>query len=71
MYNGKLIDNTTRVEIREWLKAIERIKPSEVMIYTISRDTPEGSRLNKVPLKELKEIAALVESIGIRTQVSG
>jgi hypothetical protein len=41
------------------------------MIYTISRDTPEGSRLNKVPLKELKEIAALVESIGIRTQVSG
>jgi wyosine [tRNA(Phe)-imidazoG37] synthetase (radical SAM superfamily) len=71
IYNGKVIDNTTRVEIREWLKAIERIKPSEVMIYTISRDTPEGARLNKVPLIELKEIAALVESIGIRTQVSG
>jgi wyosine [tRNA(Phe)-imidazoG37] synthetase (radical SAM superfamily) len=71
IYNGKVIDNTTRVEIREWLKAIERIKPSEVMIYTISRDTPEGARLNKVPLNELKEIAALVESIGIRTQVSG
>jgi wyosine [tRNA(Phe)-imidazoG37] synthetase (radical SAM superfamily) len=71
IYNGKVIDNTTRIEIREWLKAIERIKPSEVMIYTISRDTPEGARLNKVPLIELKEIAALVESIGIRTQVSG
>jgi len=71
IYNGKVVDNTTRVEIREWLKAIERIKPSEVMIYTISRDTPEGARLKKVPLNELKEIAALVESIGIRTQVSG
>jgi wyosine [tRNA(Phe)-imidazoG37] synthetase (radical SAM superfamily) len=71
IYNGKVVDNTTRVEIREWLKAIERIKPSEVMIYTISRDTPEDARLKKVPLNELKEIAALVESIGIRTQVSG
>ena len=71
IHNGKVVDNTTRVEIREWLKAIERIKPSEVMIYTISRDTPEDARLKKVPLNELKEIAALVESIGIRTQVSG
>lgn len=70
-HNGKIVDNTTRVEIREWLKAIERIKPYEVMIYTISRDTPEDTRLKKVPLNELKEIAALVESIGIRTQVSG
>jgi wyosine [tRNA(Phe)-imidazoG37] synthetase (radical SAM superfamily) len=70
-HNGKLIDNTTQVEIDAWLKAIERIKPSEVMIYTISRDTPEGSRLNKIPLTELKKIAALVESIGIKTQVSG
>jgi len=71
IHNWKVVDNTTRVEIREWLKALERIKPSEVMIYTISRDTPEGARLKKVPLNELKEIAALVESIGIRTQVSG
>jgi wyosine [tRNA(Phe)-imidazoG37] synthetase (radical SAM superfamily) len=70
-YNGNLIDNTTPVEIKEWLKAIERIKPSEVMIYTISRDTPNGARLNKVPLSELKKIAFLVESLGVKTQVSG
>lgn len=70
-HNGHLIDNTTPVEIREWLKAIERIKPSEVMIYTISRDTPSGTRLNKVPLSELKKIASLVESMGVKTQVSG
>lgn len=70
-HNGKVIDNTTHAEINAWLKAIERIKPSEVMIYTISRDTPEGARLKKVPLSELKGIAALVDSLGIRTQVSG
>jgi wyosine [tRNA(Phe)-imidazoG37] synthetase (radical SAM superfamily) len=71
MHNGTVIDNTTIVEINAWLKAIERIRPVEVMIYTISRDTPEGSRLVKIPLKELKEIAALVEKTGIKTQVSG
>jgi wyosine [tRNA(Phe)-imidazoG37] synthetase (radical SAM superfamily) len=70
-YNGNIIDNTTPSEIHAWLKAIERIKPSEVMIYTISRDTPDGATLNKVPLNELKKIAASVGSMGIRTQVSG
>ena len=48
-YNGTIIDNTTPDEIDAWLKAIERIRPSEVMIYTISRDTPEGGKLEKVP----------------------
>ena len=42
VHNGNVIDNTTPVEIDQWLKAIEKIRPSEVMIYTISRDTPEG-----------------------------
>jgi hypothetical protein len=45
--------------------------PSEVMIYTISRDTPEGASLSKVPVAELKRIAAAVGSMGIKTQVSG
>ena len=71
VYEGKVIDNTTPVEINAWLKAIEKIKPPEVMIYTISRDTPEGGQLNKVPAKELREIAALVEKMGIKTQISG
>jgi wyosine [tRNA(Phe)-imidazoG37] synthetase (radical SAM superfamily) len=69
--DGIIIDNTTKTEIDAWLKAIDKIKPSEVMIYTISRDTPEGSSLEKVPLKELNAIAAMVENLGIRTKVSG
>lgn len=71
LYNGSVVDNTTPAEISAWLEAIERIRPSEVMIYTISRDTPEGGQLNKVPVKELRRIAAMVESLGIKTQVSG
>jgi wyosine [tRNA(Phe)-imidazoG37] synthetase (radical SAM superfamily) len=71
VYNSRVIDNTTPAEIKAWLKALARIKPSEVMIYTISRDTPSGARLTKVPLDELKKIAASVNSLGIKTKVSG
>ncbi|NSW93558.1 MAG: radical SAM protein [Bacteroidales bacterium] len=70
-FNGKIIDNTTPEEIEAWLKVLEEIKPSEVMIYTISRDTPAGRDLQKVPLKELRHIASMVKRIGIKTRVSG
>jgi wyosine [tRNA(Phe)-imidazoG37] synthetase (radical SAM superfamily) len=70
-FKGKTIDNTTKEEIEAWLKAIEMIRPSEVMIYTISRDTPEGGQLSKIPLSELKQIASFVNDLGIKTQVSG
>jgi wyosine [tRNA(Phe)-imidazoG37] synthetase (radical SAM superfamily) len=71
-YEGKAVDNTTPEEINAWLKAIDKIKPSEVMIYTISRDTPpEGGKLFKISDTELNTIAALVEKLGIKTQVSG
>jgi len=71
IYNDRIIDNTTSAELNAWLKAIKKIKPSEVMIYTISRDTPpEGGELHKVPARELREIASMVEKLGIKTQVS-
>lgn len=70
-FNGKRIDNTTPEEIDAWISALKKIRPSEVMIYTISRDTPEGGQIEKVPLAELKRIAALVKELGIETQVSG
>ena len=68
---GKEIDNTTPEEIDAWLAALEKIRPSEVMIYTFSRDTPEGGSLKKVPLEDLRQIALKVEKLGIPTQVSG
>lgn len=70
-YNGRIIDNTTPEEVDAWLKAIELIRPYEVMIYTISRGTPEGGQFLKVPLAGLKHIAGMVNNLGIRTTVSG
>ena len=70
-FQGKVIDNTTSGEIEAWLKAIDKIRPSEVMIYTISRDTPDGGDFIRIPLHELNHIASLVNNLGIKTQVSG
>lgn len=69
-YESQRIDNTTPEELGAWLKAIEIIRPAEVMIYTISRDTPEGGRFEKVPPRDLKKIAETVSKLGIKTQVS-
>lgn len=69
--NGRHVDNTTPQEIEQWLLAIERIRPGQVMIYTIHRDTPLGNNLWKVPVSELNEIARRVNALGIATSVSG
>ena len=70
-YKGVVIDNTTTAELSALLEAIKKIRPSEVMIYTIHRDTPEGGDLHKVPPEDLKRIAAMVTRLGIKTRVSG
>jgi wyosine [tRNA(Phe)-imidazoG37] synthetase (radical SAM superfamily) len=70
-YEGNLIDNTTPDEIAAWLDALSELKPQSVMVYTIARDTPLGNKLIKVPYSELKNIASMVEALGIPVTVSG
>lgn len=70
IFRGEIIDNTVEQEVSEWLKLIGEIKPSQVMIYTIDRDTP-ASGLEKVTLEELQQIGARVKMLGIKVQVSG
>ena len=69
--DGKEVDNTTPEELLAWLEALEKIKPLEVMIYTISRDTPVGGNLEKVPMEELQAIGAMVEDMEIKVQIAG
>jgi len=69
-HNGQRIDNATEEEVSAWLKLIEVIKPSQVMIYTIDRDTP-ATGLEKVKLEELQQIAERIKEIGFKVQVSG
>ncbi len=69
-HKGQMIDNTTPEELEAWLKTIQKIKPGQVMIYTIARDTPINS-LEKVPVEELEAIAEKVRDAGFDVQVSG
>lgn len=69
-FEGKTVDNTTEREVSAWLKVVEELMPREVMIYTIDRETP-AKELEKVSLEVLKEIAAEVEKLGVRTNVAG
>lgn len=69
-YDGAMVDNTTAADVEPWLQLLNRIKPSQVMIYTIERDTPFDT-LQKVSLAELSEIAEKVRILGIPVQVSG
>jgi len=69
-FNGTEIDNTTEKEISEWIKLLQKINPSQVMIYTIDRDTPINT-LEKVSLEKLNSIADRVKNIGLDVQVSG
>ncbi|MBN2888899.1 MAG: radical SAM protein, partial [Deltaproteobacteria bacterium] len=69
-YKGQTIDNTTEPELEAWLKALKTIRPRQVMIYTIDRDTP-AQGLVKVPLEELNRIAQRVQQEGFDVQVSG
>jgi wyosine [tRNA(Phe)-imidazoG37] synthetase (radical SAM superfamily) len=70
-YHGEVIDNATAAEVDAWITVIGRLRPQSVMIYTIDRDTPLGNDLKKVPVTELKAIAARVNALGIPASVSG
>jgi wyosine [tRNA(Phe)-imidazoG37] synthetase (radical SAM superfamily) len=67
--NGKSVDNTTEEEVTAWSSVIETIQPETVMIYSLARDTAVHG-LEKVNENELNNIAARIEKLGIRTQVT-
>ena len=69
VYKSQIIDNTTDEEVGAWLKLIKHIKPREVMIYTIERDTPSPG-LKKVPEQKLRDIGEKVKLLGIQVQIS-
>lgn len=68
-YLGKDVDNTSDKYVLPWLETLKEIKPRQVMVYTIDRETP-GHDLRKATHEELDRIAALVKEAGISVSVS-
>lgn len=63
------VDNVGEEYVKPWLDAVAEIKPAQVMIYTIDRETPVGG-LTKASPEELDAIKARVEGLGIRCSAS-
>lgn len=68
-FKGQKIDNTTNEEVTAWLELLKKVKPSQVMIYTIARDTPVET-LKKASAQTLNSIAKKVEEAGFEVQIS-
>lgn len=68
-YDGKDVGNTSDFYVGPWLDALKRIKPREVMIYTLDRDTPVKG-LKKATHAQLDAIHDRVVSIGIPCSVA-
>ena len=68
-YLGQRVDNTTEEEVSAWLRLVEEIRPKQVMVYSLDRDTP-CQTLEKVEKDELCGIAERVEALGIACSVA-
>ena len=63
------VDNTGDEYVMPWLEAVKSIKPQEVMIYTIDRETPD-TKLRKATHEELDRIVPLIKDAGIPATAS-
>ena len=68
-YLGKRVDNTTEEEVAAWLKLVAQMRPKQVMVYSLDRDTP-CQTLENVEKEELRKIAERVEALGITCSVA-
>jgi wyosine [tRNA(Phe)-imidazoG37] synthetase (radical SAM superfamily) len=68
-YQGFDLNNTTDEYVLPWIDTLHVIRPSQVMIYTIDRDTPI-STLQKATPDELNRILALLQAAGFAATAS-
>lgn len=64
VYEGVQVDNTTAEQVEAWLRVVERLRPRQVMVYSIDRATP-CKTLEKVSHEELERIAERVRALGV------
>lgn len=66
---NKSFDNSSDHEVSAWINCLKEIKPKQVMIYSIARDTPSET-VKRIPSDKLNEIAGKVKNLGFEVSVS-
>ena len=67
--HGPGVSNTSDEYVEPWLEVVKSIRPQEVMVYTIDRETPDKT-LSKATHEELDSIRDRVMAEGIPCQAS-
>ena len=67
--DGKKIDNTTPEEVEAWYRAVDELRPKQIMLYAIDRKTPLES-LEKVSGEEMERIARPLRDKGYNISIS-
>ena len=67
--DGTFFDNTTDESLRVYFETLKRLSPSQVMVYSIARETPL-SGLQPVAPDELENIGAKIRSLGFNVLVT-
>lgn len=67
--DGTSVDNTSDRFLQPWITALHRIKPAQVMIYTIDRETPTAG-LEKASRETLDAIGERLKGEGFSVSVS-
>ena len=68
-HDGQRIDNTTLEQLDAWYRAVETLRPQQVMIYVIDRKTPE-EHLEKISRDEMERIATPLRDKGFDVSIS-
>ena len=67
--DGQPIDNTTEEEVAAWLKLVGEIRPRQVMVYSLDRDTP-CQTLEKVSKRSCRPSPHASRPLGIPCSVA-
>lgn len=70
LFNGSGYDMLDAERINRWYDIVRRVRPREIMLYTIDRDTPKTG-LTKVTVEQMRKVAAPLEAEGFNVQIRG
>lgn len=67
---GPDFDSSAPEVLEEWMRIVRDLRPREIMVYTIDRETPMKG-LEKIPAAEMEEMVRPLTEEGFRIQIKG
>ena len=67
---SSVFDQSDSRHLQEWMDIVRELKPREVMVYTIDRETPDKT-LGKYTVEEMRSFVAPLLDEGFKIQIRG